>query len=141
MPRPQPGFEIWEHTADAGVTAHGRTLGEAFAQAAAGMYALMVDPDTVYESVLREVAIHAPDVERLLVNWLVELLVFTDAEGVVFRRFVVEVQDTTLHGRAYGERINPQRHTVRGQVKAVTRHQLEVAREEGSYRVRVLFDM
>lgn len=138
---PPTGYEIWEHTADAGVIAHGHTLGEAFAQAAAGMYALMVDPVTVQPTVQHDLEVHAPDVERLLVRWLAELLVLTDAEGLVFRRFEVDVHDTTLHARAAGEPIDLTRHALRGQVKAVTRHQTAVVPEGDGYRVQVLFDL
>src|SRR3972149_294317 len=41
----QPPFEILEHTADVGIVAHGASLEEIFANAAAGMFALMADPD------------------------------------------------------------------------------------------------
>src|SRR3972149_3103568 len=39
----RPPFEILEHTADAGIVAHARSLEELFANAAAGMFSLMAD--------------------------------------------------------------------------------------------------
>ncbi len=137
----RPPFEIWEHTADAGVIARGATLEEAFANAAAGMYALMVDLSGVQERETREVAVEGDEPERLLVNWLLELLFLTDVENLVFRRFDVTIEDGRLRGRAYGEPLDPERHTLGSAVKAVTRHGLEIAREDGGYRVRVLFDL
>lgn len=137
----RPPFEIWEHTADAGVVARGATLEEAFAHAAEGMYALMVDLSGVEERETREIAVEGDDPEHLLVNWLLELLFLTDVENLVFRRFEVEIDDGRLRGRASGEPLNPSRHTVGAAVKAVTRHGLEIARENGGYRVRVLFDL
>ena len=38
-----PRYEPLEHTSEAGVIAHGATLAEAFANAAEGMYDLMLD--------------------------------------------------------------------------------------------------
>ena len=135
-------YEVLEHTADAGVVAHGRTLGETFAAAAEGMYALMVNPRTVGESVEREVALSAPDRERLLVAWLLELLFLTQTEGLVFRRFDVTLDgESALRARVWGEPLDPNRHEAGTEVKAVTRHQLEVAEEDGGYRARVIFDI
>lgn len=137
----RPPFEIWEHTADAGVVARGATLGATFAHAAEGMYALMVDLGGVEERESREIAVTGDDAERLLVNWLLELLFLTEVEGLVFCRFQVEVEDGRLRGRAYGEPLDPDRHVLGSAVKAVTRHGLEVVPEDGGYRARVLFDL
>jgi SHS2 domain-containing protein len=53
----------------------------------------------------------------------------------------VAIDDGELHGRAFGERIDRARHGLRGDVKGVTRHLLEVEHEDGGYRAQVLFDM
>lgn len=42
----QPGFEMFEVTADVGVLAWGDSLEEPFANAASGLFALMVEPRT-----------------------------------------------------------------------------------------------
>jgi SHS2 domain-containing protein len=138
---PRPHFEIFEHTADAGIIAHGSTLAETFAHAAEGMYALMVGLDGVREAATREIAASGEDLERLLTNWLLELLFVTETEGLVFRRFDVEVEGTSLRAVAYGEPVDPERHELGGVVKGVTRHMMEVVPEDGGYRARILFDL
>ncbi len=134
-----PPFEIFEHTADAGVIARGATLAETFANAARGMYAIMVGLDGVRETEVREIEATGDDRESLLVHWLLELLFLTDTEGLVFRRFEVEINDGSLRGRAYGEPLDAERHEPGCAVKAVTRHMLEVAPENSGFRARVLF--
>ncbi len=136
-----PHFEILEHTADAGVIAYGATLPELFAHAAEGMYALMVDVGGVRETTTRVVSARSDDTARLLVAWLLELLLLTDTERLLFRRFDVTMQDNTLTGNAHGEPIDRARHDLRGDIKGVTRHLLEIASDDGGYRARVLFDM
>ena len=92
--------------------------------------------------VRRLVHVEARDREALLVRWLTELLYYLDAEEMLFSRFEVEeATDTRLRARAFGERIDPQRHRLHFGVKAVTRHMLEVAPEDGGYRAQVLFDI
>ena len=138
----QPPFEILEHTADVGIVAHGASLEEVFANAAAGMFALMVEPDGVRPLEERHIDVEGRDREGLLVRWLTELLYYIDAEEMLFSRFVVdEIGDRRLRARAWGERIDRQRHRLHFGVKAVTRHMLEVRTEENGYRAQVLFDI
>ena len=138
----QPPFEILEHTADAGIVAHGGSLEETFANAAAGMFALMADPDGVRPLEERRIDVEGRDHEGLLVRWLTELLYYLDAEEMLFSRFVVEeISDRRLRARAWGERIDRERHRLHFGVKAVTRHMLEVRPEDGGYRAQVLFDI
>ena len=138
----RPPYELLEHTADAGVIAHGQSLAEAFCHAAEGMYSLMVEPSTVEERESRQVAVMAEDAEGLLVAWLLELLFLTETQDMVFRRFTVdEIGPTKLRGSAYGEPLDLSRHSTGVGVKAITRHMLEIAPEDGGYRLQVLFDI
>lgn len=139
---PRPPFEILEHTADVGIVAHGDSLAELFANAATGMFAIMAELEDVRQTEERRIEVEARDQEGLMVRWLTELLYYLDAEELLFSRFVVEeVSETRLRARAFGERIDAERHRLHFGVKAVTRHMLEVAQEEDEYRAQVLFDI
>jgi len=138
---PPNGYEIIEHTADAGVRALGATKAEAFANAARGMYSLLTDPDRVGESEQRQIHLEDADDGRLLERWLQELLFLTETEGLLFGRFEVAIDAGTLNATAHGERIDPGRHELRGDIKGVTRHLTQVTRRDGSYEVSVLLDM
>jgi SHS2 domain-containing protein len=138
----QPPFEILEHTADVGIVAHGASLEETFANAAAGMFAIMVDLDGVRPLEERRIDVEGRDREGLLVRWLTELLYYVDAEEMLFSRFAVEeIGDRQLRARVWGERIDREHHELHAGVKAVTRHMLEVGPEDGGYRAQVLFDI
>jgi SHS2 domain-containing protein len=124
-----------------GIVAHGRDLPSLFANAALGMFALMVDLEGVQERQERRIEVAARDLEGLMVRWLTELLYHLDAHEMLFSRFeVLTVDDTHLEARAFGEPIDRERHNLHFGVKAVTRHMLEVAREDG-YRATILFDI
>ncbi len=138
----QPPFEFFDHTADVGMIARGATLGEAFANAAKGMFALMVDLERVTERQERRVEVTADDAEGLLVNWLAELLFISEVDGLVFRRFdVEEAGQTRLAARAFGEALDLESHNPQLMIKAVTRHMLEVAHDDTGWRVRVVLDI
>jgi SHS2 domain-containing protein len=139
----RPRYEPLEHTSEAGVIARGATLAEAFANAAEGMYALVLELDGVAEREERGIELEGDGYEALLVDWLMELVFLTETEGLVFRRFAVdELSEHRLRARAYGEPFDGERHRSHNvMVKAVTHHMLEIAREDAGYRVQVLFDV
>jgi SHS2 domain-containing protein len=101
----------------------------------------MVDPATVGETLQREVQASGDDAEHLLSGWLLELLLLTELENVVFGRFEVQIEGGRLTAVAFGEELDLERHEIRGMVKGVTRHMLSVNHEDSGYAARVVFDM
>ncbi|HTY81610.1 MAG TPA: archease [Dehalococcoidales bacterium] len=133
-------FELIEHTADTGLVAFGRSLPEAFANAAYGMFSIMTDLETVREAETRRVEVDADDIEELLFEWLNSLLYHFDVEGLLFKRFEVQqLSDTELIADCYGEKFDRARHEIKVGVKSATLHTLEVDKENN--RVRVIFDI
>ncbi len=143
MTAARPRYESLEHTSEAGIIARGATLAEAFANVAEGMYDLQVELDGIAEREQREISLEGESLEALLVDWLLELVFLTETEGLVFRRFVIEeLSESRLRARVWGERFDRERHRSHNvTVKAVTQYLLEIEREDGGYRVQVLFDI
>ena len=137
----RPPFELLDHTADVGALAYGRTLAEAFENAALAMFSVMADLSTVGEEESRDIEVEGDSPEELLVAWLSELLYLSDTQQMVFRRFAIDQMDHHLRGRAWGEPIDPDRHALGSGVKAVTRHMLAIEEREGLHRIQVIFDI
>jgi SHS2 domain-containing protein len=134
-------FEVIDHTADVGVIAYGADLDQAFANAARALFSLMAEPDDIAEALHRDLELAASDQEELLVTWLNELIYLFDTEHVLFNRFEVTVFGNRLKARVYGEKVDSSRHRLKTGVKAATYHLLEVSKDDGGYRVRVIFDI
>jgi SHS2 domain-containing protein len=135
-------FEVIEHTADIGIVAYGADLKEAFANAACAMFSLMADLERVEERIRWQIEVKAEDGESLVVSWLNELLYLLDVERIVFRRFeVAELSDTRLKGAGYGEKLDTERHCLKGGIKAATYHMLRVAPDDEGCSIRVIFDV
>ena len=133
-------IELIEHTSDIGLVAYGKTLAEAFANAAYGMFSIIAGLDSVRETESRRVEVNADDIEALLFEWLNSLLYYFDVEMLLFKRFdIVEFEDTRLVAECRGEKYDPSRHQLKTGVKSATYHMLEVDREKN--RVRVIFDV
>jgi len=135
-------FRILEHPADLGIEAEGKTLRDAFINAAHGLMAIILDPSTVDVHETREVKLQSSDRERLLVQWLSEILYLYDGQGFVAKEFdIVRLTDASLEAVVHGERLDLQKHRTRLDVKAVTYHQLEIRDDEHGARVRVFLDI
>ncbi len=136
-------FEVVEHTADVGIKAYGDTLNEAFENAALGMFNIMTDPSKVGLQQDFEVMIEGEDLKSLLHEWLSQLLILSQVNGMLFGGFRVEMKPLTyglgLTGWAIGEPADPARHVYKTEIKAVTHHMLEV--REKPPMVKVLFDI
>ncbi|MFQ5872352.1 MAG: archease [Dehalococcoidia bacterium] len=134
-------FQVIEHTADVGIIARGKDLKETFANAARGLFSLMVDSREIVEERCCNVEVTATDREALLVEWLNELIYLFDVENLVFNRFeIVRLTDTALTASCYGQKVVPGLHRIKMGVKATTYHMLKI--EEGNgFRAQVLFDI
>ncbi len=135
-------FETFEHTADIGLLARGRTLAELFANAADGLVDLTVDRDGLRDTTQAQVSVSAEDREGLLVAWLNELLYLLDTRRFVPRRTQITSLDTTsLTAHLVGDTIDPGRHTVRRMIKAATYHGLSLRQVDGMWEARVILDL
>ena len=134
-------FEILDHTADVGVIAYGTDLKQAFANAARALFSLITELDDVEEVLHRDIELTSSDEESLLVGWLNELIYRFDAESILFKRFdIIQLDDTRLKARSYGEKVDSSKHKLKTGVKAATYHMLKVDKTDG-FRVQVLFDI
>jgi SHS2 domain-containing protein len=133
-------FEFIEHTADMGLAAYGKSLPEAFANAAYGMFSIIAELDDVKEIESRRIEINGDDKESLLFEWLNSLLYYFDVEGLIFKRFdFVEFGEGRLKADCCGEKYDPKRHQLKTGVKSATYHMLEVDKVKN--RVQVIFDV
>lgn len=125
-----------------GVRAWGSTRGEAFAQAALGVLALVVAPEEVEAREAREVRAQGESPEALLVAWVNECLYVHEIEGFVARRAeVLACADTLVHGVLHGEPLDPRRHRLGTVVKAATLHRTSVAERQGRHEVSLIVDV
>ena len=135
-------YELIDHTADVGLKAYGKTLAEAFENAAKGMFDIITDSSEVESIGQYNIELDAPDLEQLLVDWLSELLFLNTAKNLVFGFFKVEIDEKNnkLSAKICGEKFDISKHKAGAEIKAVTYHMLEV-RNKKPFHVQVLFDI
>jgi len=130
----RPRYNEIEHTADVGMELEALDLKAAFELAAASMFDLMCDIDSVRHSVCRTVRVRArdADLENMMVRWLTGLLLM----HFDIRRLESDLIEAGVAGEPY----DPIRHALKTELKAVTYHDLAVEQSDGVWFVRVIFD-
>jgi SHS2 domain-containing protein len=138
---PQGSFQFIDHTADAGILVKAPTLEGIFETAALGFSELITRVGSLNCMLQRQFRLQEDDMETLLVSWLQELLYLLDTEDLIFGRFQVHLKDLTLEATAWGEVFDPEIHTLKTEIKAVTYHQLEVVEDDQGWQAQVIFDI
>ncbi len=135
-------YEIFEHTADLGLRVRAATFAELLVDAGRGLFSIVVeDIDTVQPVLARKFTIAGTDQTYLLFDWLNELLYVCDTERLAFSQFEVQVQAEGLSGIARGEPLDPVRHRLTHEVKAVTYHELKVEETGDGWMAEVIVDI
>jgi SHS2 domain-containing protein len=135
-------YETFDHTADLGLRIRAADLDTLFAEAAEALFSVLVeDPGSIAETRTLEIDLAGDDREFLLFDWLKTLLYHFDAEHLLFRRFQVHVRPDALHATATGEALDPTRHELGHEVKAITYHGLRVEQTADGWLAEVIVDI
>ncbi len=139
-------FEFLEHTADAYVAAYGKTLEEAFENAAYATFEVMTEAEKIEPKVEENVEVEGYDEQALLYNWLEALLIRFDTTGRLYSRFKISKIEKTKEGfllkaRISGETYDPEKHPQKVGIKAVTYHRMEITKKPEQVTIQFILDI
>jgi len=128
-----------------GVIAEGETLEEAFREAARALTDLMVDINTVEKKIEKRITVKSEDLYSLLYDFLTEILIIRDSEGIILSDFDVKIEKENdgyrLECIAYGEELDREKHNPKEEVKAITYHKMEIEEKDGRYTIKYIVDI
>jgi SHS2 domain-containing protein len=133
-------------TADVAFEARGVTLEETFLAAADATLNTMVEEiGTVAPLERRVFSLAADSLDLLLLELLQELVYHKDADRLLLRVRDLRIEEAgsgyRLRADAYGETIDPGKHPLLADVKAVTLHRLSVEKTLSGWRAVVVLDV
>ena len=131
-------------TSDVTFHAWGRSLEELFSAAADATLNVMVrSVESVRPLETRSVSVEADALDLLLMRFLDELIYRKDVEELLLRakELHVDTERNRVQTVLTGERIDPKRHELVADVKAVTLHDLRVEHSEGGWLAHVTLDV
>jgi SHS2 domain-containing protein len=135
-------YETFDHTADLGLRIRAPDLDTLFAEAGRALFAAIVeDLDSVQPRQQVRVELAGEDREFLLFDWLRELLYQFDSQHLLFSRFEAHAGQNGLSATACGELLDPGRHALLHEVKAITYHGLKVEPSDQGWLAEVIVDI
>lgn len=133
-----------EVTSDQMFRAYGKTLEEVLVHSAMAMFGVMYNLEEVEVEDSVNIEAKGASEEQLLYNWLSNLLVEFEVEGVFFSDFSVDsinrIEDEKIQvfGTARGSRTMPQLQT---QIKGVTLHRFSLEKSDVQFIATVVVDI
>ncbi|MGE4357014.1 MAG: archease [Candidatus Omnitrophota bacterium] len=135
-------YQLISHTADLGIEVYGRSREEIFLNSAYAMFDLITDLEKVQIKDKIELKAFSDDENELLIDWLRHLHSYYAVDEYLFRKF--QILDLTAHevrGIAEGEKFNPEIHSIKKEIKAVTYHSMGIVKEKSLYKTQIIFDV
>ncbi len=129
--------------ADIAFEATSKSQNGLFESCAKALTDIMVDPKTLRVKVTKEISVQSESLDRLLYDFLTELIVLKDVDSLLFADYEVNISEagTSLNAIAKGEPIDRKRHGLRNDVKAVTMHMFGVSHIGSDWKATVVLDI
>lgn len=137
------GYRTFDHTADLGLEVWAGTPERLFELAAVAVLAQVAEAgagEPIEETA--RVATRGPDRADLLVDWLNQALLRAELARAVWTRARIErLDEHALEGWLGGPRLDPGRHVLLREVKAISHHDLALDLTPGACRCRMVLDL
>jgi len=137
-------YKYLEHTADVKFQAYGKSLEEAFGNAALALFNVMIDTKSIKNKTRKTITVKGNDLKSLLYNFLEEFLFLLDTEGFMLGKIsdvkIIKKKNTyELSAVAGGD--EAKNYETKGDVKAVTYNEMEIKQEKNRASVQVVLDV
>jgi len=134
-------YEYFPHTADAKFRAFGRDIEEVFRNSAIAMFNILGKTEEVKVTKQKNIKIKARNIEALLYDFLEEILVLLDTDGI----FIHDIKEIKISDKfeltavIEGDDLN--NYDLSGDIKAVTYNDMSIKKKKGRYEATVVVDI
>jgi len=135
-------FIMLNHTADLGIMVCGKDVKNLFENTALAMMQTVVNIGAAEKTTTTRISLDGQDLAELLVRWLGEILyLFEGEKEVVTVARISSISPTHLDATLDSIPFDPALHEILCEIKAVTYHQIEVAKKDDHWEAKVFFDV
>jgi len=132
--------------ADVAYEATGKTLEELFESSARALTNSMLEKlDSIGNSESVKFSLKADNEEKLLHDFLDEIVYYKDAENLVFNEYSLKITREEggydMEAVLNGEKINQKKHNINVDVKAVSWHKYKVGKDNDGWKAFVILDV
>jgi SHS2 domain-containing protein len=134
-------YEFLPHTADAKFRAYGKTLEEAFMNAAYAMTDVIIDHKKIKPTTEKTISVESENNEALLYDFLEQFLILLDSEGFLLNKVKeLKINNNKLTAKVTGD-THPEKYETETHIKAVTYQEMFIKEEKGQYVVQLIVDL
>ena len=134
-------YKYFEHTADVKFQAYGRSLDEAFENAAYATTDIITDHNKVKQKVTKKINVESEDKKALLYDFLEEIIVLLDSEDFILSEIKnLKITDNALIAELIGD-TNPKNYDINMHIKAVTYQEMEITEDKDKVTLQVIIDI
>ncbi len=138
-------YRFLDHTSDVMFEASGKNLNEVFENAGLAVFDVQSDLKKIKLKIKKKIKLKNSIIGDLLFDFLEELIYLKDAKYILFGKFDVKIIQKRmvyyLDAVAIGEKINPKKHELKTDVKAITLHEFFLKKTDHGWKCRVLLDI
>lgn len=136
-------YKYLPHTADAMIEAYGKTIEDVFSNSAEAMFNILVDINKIKQEQKIEFSVKANSYEKLLYDFLTELLFYLDTEFLLFSKFKLIIkqqdQDYILNCIAFGDIAS--KYETKGDIKSITYNEMSISKNKEGFVIRFVVDI
>ncbi len=141
---PKQKYKYLEHTADAKFQAVGKSLEEAFENAAMAMLNLMCKIVNIKTRQNKKISVKGKDLKALLYNWLEEILFLLDSKNFL----IGKIKNLKISGKEGNYKLDAavsgdsaKNYEIFGDVKAATYNDMFIKQQGKKFIIQVVVDM
>lgn len=139
-------FRYLEHTADAKFEAYGKTVEEAFINAAIATFNIITDTEEIKPKIKKKIKVDARRDTSLLYDFIEELLFLLDTEGFVMHdieamEIIKEDDGYSLTAETTGDDYRNYPGKVHGNIKSITYNDMSITEDDGRWTLTVVVDI
>ncbi|MBR9683541.1 archease [Candidatus Woesearchaeota archaeon] len=134
-------YEFLPHTADTKFRAYGKTLEEAFTNAAYAMTDVITDHTKIKPTIEKNITVTSENEESLLYDFLEQFLILIDSESFLLNQVKeLTIKNNKLTAKLTGD-THPEKYEINIVIKAVTYQEMFIKKEKGQYAIQVIVDI
>ena len=132
-------FEFLEHTADIKFRVYGKTLKKIFENTALAISKIISKDKKILSKKKKTISLKGKDKEKLMYNFIDEIIYLLDAENFVVAQVKVKVKGDHLSAVFYGD--DTKNYKNLDQIKSATYHEMYVKKTKSGWEAQAVVDV
>ena len=138
-------YKYLPHTADVKFRASGKTLNEAFKNAAYALTDVITNHKKIKSTVKKTIKITSENKEALLYDFLEQFLILVDSKNFLLNKIIILKIEEVKKGFKLTAKIagdnHPKKYKINMQIKAVTYQEMFIKKQKGKFILQVVLDI